>query len=276
MASPISVARRRPDSHPDAPATGRSVGPVFRPVPADAPDAIDIRGVTFRYGEQVILDDVDFQVGAREIVGLIGPNGGGKSTLLKLVLGLHKPAAGCVRVLGRTPQSAARHIGYVPQFANFVKRFPIRVEDVVLMGRQGRKRQWGPWPRADREAIGAVLEEVGIGHLRRRHIDALSGGQLQRVLIARALAAEPQLLLLDEPTASVDSDGERSLFELFNRLANRMSVVVISHDLGFISDYVDRVACLNRKMIVHDTETLTAESIERLYGEHVQMIHHHH
>ena len=209
MASPISGARQRPDSHSDAPATGRSFGPVFRPVPADAPDAIDIRGVTFRYGEQVILDDVDFQVGAREIVGLIGPNGGGKSTLLKLVLGLREPAAGCVRVLGAHSQSAARHIGLCPQFANFVKRFPIRVEDVVLMGRQGRKRQWGPWPRADREAIGAVLEEVGIGHLRRRHIDALSGGQLQRVLIARALAAEPQLLLLDEPTASVDSDGQR-------------------------------------------------------------------
>lgn len=276
MASILSARKARPDSQPESPVTGRSVGPVFRPVPSDAPDAIDIRGVNFRYGEQVILENIDFQVGAREIVGLIGPNGGGKSTLLKLVLGLLKPASGCVSVLGSTPQASARHIGYVPQFANFVKRFPIRVEDVVLMGRQGRKRHWGPWPRADREAITAMLEEVGISHLRRRHIDALSGGQLQRVLIARALAAEPQLLLLDEPTASVDTDGERSLFELFNRLANRMSVVVISHDLGFISDYVDRVACLNRQMLVHDTEALTADSIEKLYGEHVHMIHHHH
>ncbi|WP_158773802.1 metal ABC transporter ATP-binding protein [Cobetia sp. L2A1] len=274
MASIPSARATRADSQ--APATGRSVGPIFRPVPADAPDAIDIRGVTFRYGEQVILDNIDFQVGAREIVGLIGPNGGGKSTLLKLVLGLLKPASGCVQVLGKSPSVAARHIGYVPQFANFVKRFPIRVEDVVLMGRQGKLRHWGPWPRADREVIEPVLEEVGISHLRRRHIDALSGGQLQRVLIARALASDPQLLLLDEPTASVDSDGERSLFELFNRLANRMSVVVISHDLGFISDYVDRVACLNRQMVVHDTEALTADSIEKLYGEHVHMIHHHH
>lgn len=276
MAIPSSARVIKADSQLDIPVTGRSVGPVFRPVPPDVPDAIDIRGVTFRYGEQVILDSVDFQVGAREIVGLIGPNGGGKSTLLKLVLGLLKPVSGCVQVLGKSPSAAARHIGYVPQFANFVKRFPIRVEDVVLMGRQGRSRHWGPWPRADREAIEAVLEEVDISHLRRRHIDALSGGQLQRVLIARALAAEPRLLLLDEPTASVDSDGERSLFELFHRLANRMSVVVISHDLGFISDYVDRVACLNRQMVIHDTEALTADSIEKLYGDHVHMIHHHH
>ncbi len=223
-----------------------------------------------------MLDNVSLCVPHGGFVGLIGPNGGGKSTLLRLMLGLLAPQQGRIRIFGQTPTQASRRIGYVPQFARFARSFPISVEDVVLMGLLGKGHMWGPWRRRDRQKVDGVLETLEITHLRYRHIDSLSGGQLQRVLIARALASQPDVLLLDEPTASVDSNGERSLFELFASFKRDMTLVLISHDLGFISDYVDQVACLNRTLLSHSTESVTADTISQLYGEQVQMIHHHH
>ncbi|MCM2130697.1 metal ABC transporter ATP-binding protein [Larsenimonas rhizosphaerae] len=239
-------------------------------------DAIQLDNISFSYGSQRVLDDVSLSVRHREFMGLIGPNGGGKSTLLRLILGLLPPQEGRISVLDTTPRRAARRLGYVPQFARFARSFPISVEDVVLMGRLGQGNMWGFWKRSDRHAITDILDLLEITHLRSRHIEALSGGQMQRVLIARALVANPEILLLDEPTASVDRHGETSLFELFSTLKKNMTVMVISHDLGFISDYVDRVACLNQSLVMHPTAAVTADTINQLYGEQVQMVHHHH
>lgn len=245
-----------------------------------APPAIDIAGVHFAYGEVPVLEDVTLSVAPGEFLGIVGPNAGGKSTLLKLILGLLKPSAGRIRVLGEPPRRARRRIGYVPQYPGFARDFPISVEDVVLMGRFGLRSglggRLGPWARADRAAASAALDEVEALDLRRRQIGTLSGGQLQRVLLARALVGEPKLLILDEPTANIDQRLEGEIFELLAQLNRRLTIVVVSHDIAFISAYVSRVACLNRTLVCHATDSIDGQIIEDLYGEHVRRIQHAH
>jgi len=230
--------------------------------------------LSFSFGGPVVLDHVDLSIAEGEFVGLVGPNGGGKSTLLKIVLGLLQPVSGRVEVLGLAPVRARSAMGYVPQFASFPRDFPISAEEVVLQGRLGHGRLLGGYRGADREAARLAMTETGVRDLRRRPIGSLSGGQLQRVLIARALAAQPRLLILDEPTASVDPRAETDIFDLLKELKTRMTILVVSHDIGFISHYVTRVVCLNRNLVCHTTSELTGEMIQQLYGAPVRMIHH--
>ncbi len=238
--------------------------------------AIDFDAVGFAFGEVAVLQDVTLQIGAREFCALIGPNGGGKSTLVKLALGLLQPAAGTVRVLGTTPRQARSRIGYVPQFATFPKDFPISVREAVLHGRLGRRAWWRRLDAADGRAADAALAATDVAELAARPIAALSGGQLQRVLIARALATEPELMLLDEPTAHVDSPSEAGLFDLLARLRQRMAIVIVSHDVGLVSHHVDRVACLNRSLMCHSAVPLATGVLERLYGMPLGLVDHHH
>jgi len=237
---------------------------------------IELRGVSFRYGRRLILEDIDLRVEAGEFLGLVGPNGGGKSTLLKIILGLLPPSRGRVEVLGRPPEEGRRELGYVPQFALFPRDFPITVLDAVLLGRLGKTRWIGPWRRSDREIAQRVLKECEIAHLAGRSLDTLSGGQMQRVLVARALASEPWILLLDEPTANVDLRGEKDIFDLFRALNERMTIVVVSHDIAFISEYVGRVACLNRTLVCHRAADISGDLVQELYGAPVRAIHHDH
>lgn len=238
--------------------------------------AIELRGVSFAYGEIPVLEDVDLVVEARDYLALLGPNGGGKTTLLRLVLGLLRPSRGCVRVLGEAPERARGRVGYVPQRVRFDLDFPIRVIDVVRMGRLRRSRMLRPLAAGDRAAADHALATVEISDLAERPIGALSGGQLQRVLIARALALEPQLLLLDEPTASLDERMGTGVWELLAALSQSMTVVVISHDVGAISRHVRSVACLNRRLHAHPTRELTPEILEATYGCPVDLIAHGH
>ena len=231
-------------------------------------------GVSFSYGGPMVLEQVDLTVDEGEFVGLVGPNGGGKSTLLKILLGLLEPGSGRVQVLGRTPARARSALGYVPQFAAFPRDFPITAEEVVLQGRLGRAQLLGGYRTADREVARQSLMETGVWELRARPIGSLSGGQLQRVLIARALATQPRLLILDEPTASIDPRAEMDIFDLLKELKARMTILVVSHDIGFISQYVTRIACLNRTLVCHTTSELTGEMIQQLYGAPVRMIRH--
>lgn len=228
-----------------------------------------VDGVSFRYepdGEPV-LEDVTFEVRAGDFIGLIGPNGGGKTTLLKLLLGLLHPDAGTLHVLGRPPTEVSRHVGYVPQTARIDTEAPAHVEDVVLTGRLGR-HPWGArYRRADREAARAVMARVGVGGFAHRRIGELSGGQRQRVLIARALAAEPALLLLDEPMAGVDFHMERGLIELLESLVEQLPVVLVSHDIGFVSAHVGRVGCLNRRLSMHAPNEITERVIADMYRD---------
>ncbi len=237
--------------------------------------AIEIQGVSFAYGEVPVLEDVNLEVSEGEFLGIVGPNAGGKSTLLKLILGLLEPQAGRIRVFGRPPHKVRRLMGYVPQYPPFARDFPITVEQVVLMGRLGAGNWLGGYRREDRRIATRVMEEAEIAPLARRPIGQLSGGQLQRVLVARALACEPRILLLDEPTANIDMRVENELFDLLERLNERMTILVVSHDIAFISRYVSRVACLNRTLVCHRTEEIDADAIGRLYGGEVRMVHHH-
>jgi zinc transport system ATP-binding protein len=239
--------------------------------------AISLDDVSFAYVDgEPALAHVDLQVEPGEFLGLVGPNGGGKTTLLKLVLGLLEPDAGRVRVLGRRPADGREAIGYVPQRTTFARDFPASVEEAVLMGRLGRTRLIGGYRRADRELVRRAMGEAQILELKDRRLSTLSGGQFQRVLIARAIVTEPSILILDEPTANVDQRVETDVFELFKELNRRMTVVVVSHDLGFISSYVTRVACLNRTLVCHHTADITGEMIEQLYSTPVRMIEHRH
>lgn len=237
--------------------------------------AIDVREVSFSYGDVPVLEKVSLQVPEGEFLGIVGPNAGGKSTLLKLLLGLLSPREGEIRILGRPPVKARRLMGYVPQYPAFARDFPVTVKQVVLMGRLGSGRLLGGYSKRDHEIARRVMDEVEIADLARRRIDQLSGGQLQRVLVARALACEPRILLLDEPTANIDMRVENELFDLLKLLNERMTILVVSHDIAFISGYVHRVACLNRTLICHRTEEIDARAIQKLYGTEVRMVHHH-
>ena len=238
--------------------------------------SLSFQGVSFGYGDGPdVVQDVNLDIGSHELIGLIGPNGGGKSTLLKLAAGLLKPRQGKVLVFGRQPHEARDEIGYVPQFALFPRDFPITVAQAVLLGRLGRGLGFR-WSAADRAAAARAIEETELGALAERPLNALSGGELQRVLIARALAAEPRLLLLDEPTSNLDQRAEEDIFALLAKLTDRMAVVLVSHDVGFVTGFVARVACISRTLICHGTSEVTGEVINELYGHPVRAVHHHH
>ncbi len=236
---------------------------------------IELEDVSFAYDiGPPALEHITLRVEEGEFLGLVGPNGGGKSTLLKLVLGLLRPASGTVRVAGGAPREARRAIGYVPQYVRFAREFPISVEATVRMGRLGRTRLMGGYRAADRQAAQQAMTETDVLDLRQRPLGTLSGGQLQRVLVARALAGDPRILILDEPTANIDMRAEAEIFDLFKLLNQRMTIVVVSHDIGFISRYVTRVACLNRTLLCHQPAPIGTEMIGRLYGMAVQRIPH--
>jgi zinc transport system ATP-binding protein len=239
-------------------------------------EAVRFERVDFAYDAGNVLEEVTFSVARGEFFGLIGPNAAGKSTLLKLVLGLLEPTSGRVQVFGTEPRIARQRIGYVPQFPTFSRSFPIDVMHMVLHGRLGFGPTAGKFSAEDRARSFRALRAVEIETLARTPIAQLSGGQLQRALIARALVCEPELLILDEPTANIDVRAEEDIFALLRGYSAQMTIIVVSHDIGFISGYVDRVGCLNRTLICHTTGEITGRTIEDLYGAPVRRIVHTH
>lgn len=237
---------------------------------------IQLQDVNFSYGQNKVLEDINVDIRAEEFFGIIGPNAAGKTTLLKILLGLLQPQSGTIEVLGLSPQKAGHLIGYVPQYPAFPRNFPINVLDVVLMGRLQGGFTPGRYSKADLVAARDALKVVDISTLETQSIKEISGGQLQRVLIARALAGEPEILILDEPTANIDVQAEESIFSTLKDYNNRMTILVVSHDIAFISSYVNRVGCLNKTMLCHETESISGKTIEELYGAPVKMIHHAH
>ena len=241
----------------------------------DAP-IIETRALHFSFGEMPVLADATLSIPRGDFACVVGPNGGGKTTLLRLVLGLLKPDGGSVRVFGRPPREVRRRVGYMPQHAQLDPLFPVRVLDVVKMGRLGGWRGFGSFSRQDTVAALAALDEVRLSHLVKRPFAALSGGQRQRVLIARALACTPELLLLDEPTANLDPSVQDDMTDLLQRLNQRLTVVLVSHDVGFVIKHVKTVVCVNRSVVVHHADELTGDTIRSMYGDDMQIVHHEH
>jgi len=237
---------------------------------------IEISNLSFAYASHTILEKVDLQINEKEFTCVVGPNGGGKTTLLKLILGLLQPSSGTIRVFGKKPEKAREQIGYYPQHAQIDPRFPISVFDVVLMGRLSRAKRFGFFKAEDKEAAMNALGQVDMADKRKSAFEALSEGQRQRALIARALAGEPKLLLLDEPTASLDPQVEASLYDLLNELSRGLTVVMVSHDLAFVSEYIQTVVCVNRTIAVHDTTGMEGSLSPEIYGGRVRMVQHEH
>lgn len=236
---------------------------------------VTMENVTFSYNGEPVLEGVNLSVERGDFVSIVGPNGGGKTTLVKLVLGLLEPLRGNIRLFGCPPASARHRVGYMPQHSQLDMMFPVNVTDVVSMGFLGKGGLFAFQRRVERDArVDDVLRKLDIADLRDRPFAGLSGGQRQRVLIARALATDPELLILDEPTSNVDPAHEGELFELLLWLNHRMTVVVVSHDIGFVSRYVRTVVCVNRRVVVHPTSEITGEIISEIYGSDVRMVRH--
>ena len=226
---------------------------------------VEINAVDFAYNREAVLQDVNLDIRQGDFIAMIGPNGGGKTTLLKLILGLLKPAKGTIRVMGKPALTAAPGIGYVPQNVHINSGFPITARDVVLMGKLDPKRRWSRYSAADRQEAMATLERLQMAAYADTKISELSGGQRQRVFIARALVTQPGLLLLDEPTASIDTKGQSDFLKLLKELNEEITILVVSHDLLVISRYVKSVACVNKRLHYHNQAEITGEMIETMY-----------
>lgn len=237
---------------------------------------IDIDNVSFNYGDVPVLENVSLKIYEEEFIGIIGPNASGKSTLLKLILGLIEPDKGIIKTFNQKCQHQSNHLGYVPQHISFARDFPITVEEVVMMGHITSKPGLFYFKKSEIASARNAMKALEIDNIAKRQIGSLSGGQLQRVLIARALVCKPNILILDEPTSNVDMRVEEDIFALLKNYSEHMTIIVVSHDIAFISEYVDRVACLNRTLVCHDTESISGKMIEELYDAPVKMIHHHH
>lgn len=219
---------------------------------------IELKSVYAGYNHEYALEDVNLKINPLDFIGVIGPNGGGKTTLLKLILGLLKPRKG---VIENRLDETRHSIGYLPQLNKFDKEFPIRVEDVVLSGLQTEKSWLSKYSKADKETVNQTLEQLNIANYRKKILSELSGGELQRTLLARALVSSPQVLVLDEPDTFVDNKFEKELYDLLKELNKRMTIILVSHDVGQISGVVKTIACVNKNLHYHPASEITQEML---------------
>jgi len=218
---------------------------------------IEIQNLSVGYGSQRILDGVNLEITGEDFIGIIGPNGGGKTTLIKALIGMIPPWSGSIQRHIQNTQ-----IGYLPQFNPFDKDFPITVTEVILSGLAGQKGLWKRYTESDKEKATSLMKQAGIDHLKDKAIGHLSGGQMQRTLLCRALINNPQLLILDEPSTFVDNQFEHELFLWLKTLNEKMAIIMVSHDLGMISSHVKTIACVNRNLHYHPSNKITAEQLQ--------------
>ncbi|MDR2704152.1 MAG: ABC transporter ATP-binding protein [Planctomycetaceae bacterium] len=232
--------------------------------------AVEFQSVSFSYDGPNVVENATFVIKTGDFVSIIGPNGGGKTTLLKLMLGILKPNQGSICLFGRPPRLNCSKVGYTPQFLSVDFSFPLSVLDVVLMGRirTGFSLSHLWYSLEDRNAARHSLQILQLEEFAETPFRNLSGGQRQRVLIARALCGEPEILLLDEPTNNIDAASEQILFDTLTKLNQSMTIVMVSHDIGFVSQCVKNVICVNRTVAVHSASAMNGRTIHDLYGQH--------
>lgn len=240
----------------------------------DPSPVIQIENLWAGYDHEAVIEDVNLTVYRGDFIGLIGPNGGGKSTLLKVILGIVPPLRGKISILGKSVQEARQHIGYMPQSVENDLVFPVKVWDVVRMGRVGKRGLLRPYTQEDDDIVAEAIRQVDLESMCQKSISELSGGQRQRVYIARALAASPEILLLDEPTASVDMQVSQSIYELLHKLNEKITIVLISHDMTAVSSYVKTIGCINRRLFYHGEKQITPDMLEAAYQCPVDLIAH--
>lgn len=213
---------------------------------------LEIKNLHFSYDRDVVLESINLEVKDREFLAIMGPNGGGKSTLLKLILGIEKVKSGSIKIFGEKPSKGLSRVGYVPQNTNVNTDFPIKVIEVVMMGHVGHKRPLIGYKQEEKECALESLREVSMQEYAQCKIGSLSGGQRQRVMIARALCSNPKVLLLDEPTSNIDTTGQKEVYELLEKLNKSITIVVVSHDLSIMLEYASSVLHVNRKATFHN------------------------
>jgi zinc transport system ATP-binding protein len=249
----------------------RPTPPAPNPVADPGPPLIEVDRVTAGYRREAILEEVSLSIRAGDFLAVIGPNGGGKTTLVKVILGLLEPWSGEVR---RHLSARRGAMGYVPQHAGFDPAFPMRVSDVVRTGRLGLRGPLHRWSAADRRAVAGAIERYGLERVARDPVGSLSGGQLQRTLIARAMVGEPEILFLDEPLASIDTEFRGRLVDALVEINRAIPLVVVTHDLTPFAGVVRQIACINRRLFYHPSGELSAEMLEEAYGCPVELIAH--
>jgi zinc transport system ATP-binding protein len=235
---------------------------------------VSLSNVTVRYDDYVAIDGVNLDIFADDFICIIGPNGGGKTTLIKTILGT-LPHSGEVRLSQSLFNGSKRLIGYLPQHSTFDRNFPISVLEVVMSGLQSERGFSTKYSRADRKKAMQLLEKVGIIEVAERQIGEVSGGQMQRALLCRAIISEPKLLILDEPTNFVDNRFEHEFYAMVQQLSEQMAIVIVSHDLGTITSVVKSIICVNRHVHRHDSNILTEEQL-RNYDCPIQIVSHGH
>lgn len=228
--------------------------------------AVVLDSIQFAYNGVYVLEGISLSVHAHDFLAIIGPNGGGKTTLLKIIAGLLEPSGGTVRLFGGSPSISNRRIGYVTQNTGIHADFPISVLDVTLMGRIGHPKRFGRYTDIDHARAISALDSVGMKNFSKRRIGTLSGGQRQRVFLARALACEPDMLVLDEPTAGVDAEGRKLIYDLLSSLRSQMTILVASHDQVLLFEYSTHVAYMNRTLHLHKSPILNKDAFPRLSG----------
>ncbi|KIC75037.1 putative ABC transporter ATP-binding protein in ycf23-apcF intergenic region [Neochlamydia sp. EPS4] len=229
------------------------------------PPVIHIDHLNFAYAETPVLTDIHLTIESNDFIGIIGPNGGGKTTLLKLLMGFLKPSSGKIEILGSPPQSSRHQIAYVPQTHRYDREFPISVLEVVLAGRLSKLPWYGKFSSADKEAAKEALNRVKLPNFYNKPFGTLSGGQAQRALIARALISDPQLLLLDEPTAHVDSQAEADIYDILYSLRQKMAILMVTHDLNTAIEQVKQVLLVQNTALLLKPEEVCEHFAMGLY-----------
>jgi len=237
---------------------------------------IEIKGASAAYREKTVLRDISLDVYEDDFLGIIGPNGGGKTTLLKVILGLLPLESGSITFFGKGKPVPSLRMGYLPQLNDIDKKFPISVWEVIASGLIGQKPLFRSYTQAQKKRIEDVLVQMGIGDYRDRPIGELSGGQLQRVLLGRAIVSRPELLILDEPNSYVDKRFESHFYELLEDINKESAIILVSHDIGTVVSMVKNIACVNETLHYHSGTDIHEDWLTHAYECPIELVGHGH